>query len=159
MSNTYCTVEQLYALYDERSVSQLSNDNNSTTAADVTLQLHLDVAASKLDGYLTGRISPVPMTSPPMMFTRFVAAWTMKTLYLRRSDCPTTIANDVKEADDWIELFIKGIVGIPNQTRAQPEITSSGSTDGTSRFDNIPGFSPGPRSTGTSKGLNWNGGL
>lgn len=158
MSNTYCTLSQLNSLHDARVVAQLSNDANSTTATDSVVQLLLDIEASNLDTVLAGRVSPVPMTSPPALFTKFVAAWTMKALYLRRGDLPDTIKAQCQEADDWVAAFIKGMVGIPNQTRAQPELTSSGSTDGSSRFDNIPGFSPPPRTTGTSKGASWIGG-
>jgi phage gp36-like protein len=153
MSNAYCTLAQLYMLYDERTVKQLSNDQNSAQANETKLQFVLDVAASYLDTIFDGR-ETLP-ASIPLYLTKLCATQCMKQLYERRTDMPKSLAKEVSEADKWIELYLQRKVNVPGGGREQPGLVASGDVQGRSQIDNIfdrNGIGRRPSSTTTSGG-------
>lgn len=150
MSNAYCNYAQLVLLYDKRVVDMLSNDTNQPVPT-TAVEMALDTAASRFDSIFTGRAT-LPISPMPLILTKYVAALAMRHLYARRSDLPDEVKADAKEADQWIKDYINARVNIPGQARKQPELTSSGTLDGTSAFDGIPYFSPAGSLTSTSKG-------
>lgn len=66
MSNPYCNLPQLFALFDERVQLQLSGDQNTQQGKMANLQFLLDMQAAELESYLDGRVAlPVPFTTVP----------------------------------------------------------------------------------------------
>ena len=150
MSNVYCDVPTFCALYDVRTMAQLSNDDDVPEATVATIQTILDMEASELDSYLTGRYG-LPLVSPPGVLSKWVAAKTAGRLFARRNDKPKQVEADEAWAAEFLKNLMDGRIGLAGIDRAcQPTLSSSDSTDGTSRFDWLYGF--GPSETGVSKG-------
>lgn len=64
--NPYCSVAQLFALYDSRTLLQLSGDQNSAAGQPANIQTLLDLEAGELNTYLNGRFSlPIPLLTVP----------------------------------------------------------------------------------------------
>lgn len=132
--NVYCTKAQFALLYDVRTMHQLSQDDGTGEAFGVgSLELMLDLAASELEAVLAGRFA-LPLVSVPKILTRWVAVKAAERFYQRRVGSPDKLADDVKWADEWLELLRLGKVGLPGNVRAQaPQLTSSESLRGVSR--------------------------
>ena len=155
MANAYCTLSQLTDFYDERTLGMLSNDQNVRAADEDRIQSLLDVAASELDSYLDGRFSIVPPI--PVVLTRWVAVRTAAFLFARRNERPKQFDADETWMTQWMNDLINGRARLPGASTMLPEITSSDTFGGESRFDGVRGFSPPPSRTGTSKGARWPG--
>lgn len=141
-------------LYDSRVLAELSNDTDSATEDSTTLQFVLDVGASEVETELTGRIS-LPPGTVDLILTRLVAAKAVSGAYMRRGNLPDAVKLEYQWMEDWFEKFRNRLVKLPSAAwAAQPQLYSSGSKDGTSRFD--PGaafFDRGPTATETSRGV------
>lgn len=150
MSNAYCTPAQFFALYDRRSMLELSSDDNDRDGVLATVQTVLDVQASELESYLSGRWS-LPLASVPAVLTKWVAVTSAVRMYARRTDAPSSLNDDKKWAADWIEQLQRGVAVLPGIDRdVSPGLASSEFTDGRSRWDRVLGSYPS--ATGTSKG-------
>jgi phage gp36-like protein len=152
MSNPYCTIAQLYDMYDLRAVANLSNDTNSTSPLVSRIQNILDMQAGEMESYLSGRVTlPLSIISP--VLTKWVAVTTAARLYARRADKPKEIMSDEEWAKAWMDLFITGKVNLPGVDRSfAPALVDSNSKSGHSHFDYIFGGYPsinGPTGDGT----------
>lgn len=151
MSNAYCTPSQLFALYDERTLGMLSNDDNTRAANTSRVQTILDIQASELESHLAGRYA-LPLAIVPAVLTKWVAAKAASQLFGRRSDKPKGVTLDEQWADNWIKQLKDGDVSLPSvDTDAVPRLVDSDFTDGRSRFDRVFGYTPSP--TGPSRGI------
>jgi phage gp36-like protein len=151
MSNPYCTPAQFFALYDRRSMLQLSSDDSDRDGDLVKVQTILDVQASELESYLSGRWS-LPLVTVPAVLTKWVAVTAAVRMYARRTDAPSSLNDDKKWSADWIEQLQRGVVVLPGVDRGvAPTLTSSDFTDGRSRWDRVLGGLPS--ATGPSKGI------
>src|SRR5438132_3619216 len=131
-NNPYCTVAQFFALYDERTMGMLSNDNNTREANATRVQTILDIQGSELESHLAGRYG-LPLTSVPGVLTKWVAAKAASQLFSRRSDKPRGVTLDEQWADRWIEQLKAGDVSLPSiDTDAVPKLVDSDFTDGRS---------------------------
>src|SRR5688500_13184536 len=115
--NDYCTVAQFFAFHDRRVMKQLSGDENDPNGNAANVQLVLDAAASRLDSYLSGRVS-LPIASPPPAFlTMLVSDMAAGRLYGRRSDKPKAVDLAEKAAEEWVKDFSEGRAQIPGVAR------------------------------------------
>jgi phage gp36-like protein len=142
--NPYCQISDLYSRFDQRTIAQLSNDNNSGISVNANIQNILDDAAAELESHIAGRYGlPLPNT-----LTRWVAAVAVQRLYARRADLPAGVAAEIDWADKWIDLLDMGKISLPNIGRANtPVLEMSDYYNGQSRFNNLPYFDP-PALTG-----------
>lgn len=151
MSNIYCDIPGLQARYDERTIAELSSDNDSGTLNSTKVNIILDDQASELETILNGRW-PLEGESPlwvrPVVLTKYVAAKTMERLYARRVDIPDGTDRDIKWADQWAEDLIDGSISLPRQPRGnQAELLASRSFKGFSMTSGVFFLGFGPTKT------------
>ncbi len=121
MANPYCDLIKLAWFLDTRSFGMLGNDVNATTNADTTIaQGQLDAAAGELESHLSGRVT-LPLTSVPLVLTRWVAVKAAETFYGRRGDLPKQVKSAVDWADQWIKDFDAGRTSIDGAARLGPD--------------------------------------
>lgn len=151
MSNPYINQQDFLSLADVRDMLQLSGDANSSAGVPGNIDFILDMNASELDSYLSGRYV-LPLTDPPAICAKFVATRTKVALFGRRSTLPPGLKAEMEWADKWIEGIMDGRFSLPGIARANgPAVAASDSMDGTSRFDRVFGQYPSP--TGPSGSL------
>ncbi len=165
--NPYCDYATFFDLYDIRQMGMLSRDDNLRSPLQVRVQKLLDMQASRLDSYLAGRWSlplggttrwDVANGTMPGAFTIWVASHTAERSYLRRSDLPQAVKDDLKESDEWLKDLLMGVATIADTTGAPLDrstiatLDSSDFTDGRSRFDNRRDLFPPASPTGPSRG-------
>ena len=139
-------------LADVREMLELSGDANSSSGVPGNIDFILDMNASELDSYLSGRYT-LPLADPaPAICAKFVAARTKASLFGRRSTLPPNLKAELEWADKWIEGLMDGRFGLPGVARANgPAVAASDRPDGSSQFDRVFGQCPSP--TGPSGGL------
>ena len=153
MANTYCSIVQLGAFYDERTLGMLSNDANSREANTTKLQTLLDAAASEIDMVLMTASYTVPAFPVPGILTKLTAVLAAKMLFARRTDSPQSLSGDVQWAESVMDKVRTWRLSLPGLTHgAAPALISSEYLDGRSRFDRLPWLDGPPSLTGTSKG-------
>jgi phage gp36-like protein len=149
MSNAYATIDQLFALYDRRTMLQLSGDDNQHEGQTSNVQTILDMEASELESSLGAWT--LPLASVPLVLTKWVCCRAAWRLFARRSDVPAGIKADKEWSDKFIVDLRQGRVTLNNLPRAvQPTLQDSDFMDGRSRFDYVLGQYPSD--TGPSKG-------
>lgn len=152
MANSFCTLAQLYAVYDYRTLSQLSNDNNQREAVETRIQTIMDMQASELESMLAGRFA-LPLSVVPLVLTKWVAVTTAARMFARRADAPKGFDRDLKWADDFMKNLMDGQFQLNGVDRAKgPALHYSEYTDGRSRFDQVANFDRPPSDTSTSRG-------
>ena len=126
MSNDYCTIAQLKIFYDPRVIDQIMDDDHESVEQTSSLQTLLDVEASTLESYLTGRF-PTPPTdgdgNVPAVLTKVIAVRMMERIFSRRQGAPDGLANDVEWADGFMEDLRLGRANLKGLTRQQPSIS------------------------------------
>jgi len=139
VSNIYTTYADLIVLYDERTIAQVSGDQDSGALSQATIETIIDTAASELDSILEGRYS-VTAGNVPKVLTRWVAAKAMGMALMRRNKTSDAVKEDCKWADDWADKLIARKINLKSLTRTNaPEVVMASSGEPThSRFDNIP---------------------
>lgn len=147
MANQYINLGTFFMLYDRRTFKQLSGDQGQDQGEPSNLQFCLDVAASKLDSYLNGRVL-LPLTQIPLFLTGIVADMAAYMLFMRRPDCPDAIKQANERAMDWMNNFIAGGVTIPGADFAAPLLQDSNSRSGQSEFDTTYDTFPSPTAPG-----------
>lgn len=154
MPNIYCSLSQFLDQRDLRTVAQLSSDTNSQTPDTARVQRLLDLSASTLDSYLTGRY-PTPIPTPvPGVLTEMVANMTMAKLFARRTAIPQEIKDALAASMQWLNDLAKGLVSLPGIARQYgPQLIASDQIDGTSRMDGMPFVDAAPTPTSTGGGL------
>lgn len=139
MSNVFCQYSDLAVLYDNRTLSQLSSDDDGGALTQATIDTIIDTAASELDSILAGRYS-VTAGNVPKVLTRWVAAKAMGMALMRRNKTSDAVAADCKWADDWADKLISRKINLSGLSRTNTvEVVMGSSGEPThSRFDNIP---------------------
>jgi phage gp36-like protein len=148
MANPYCTVSDLVARYDRRTIFQLSNDANVTQADTDNVQTLLDDAASDFESYIDERYSlgNVRSASPmPNRIKAFICNRAAFNLFSRRERMPKFLEALYKLDTDWITKVQMGKINLPGITRAAaPIVADSSRPDGSSAFDYNFGWVPSP---------------
>lgn len=117
MANPYCDLTKLGWFIDTRSTGMLTNDSNSNNADATVAQGLMDVAASELTSHLSGRV-PLPLTSVPLVLTRWVATKAAESFFSRRGDLPKAVKAAVDWANQWIKDFDEGEVSLDGVQRS-----------------------------------------
>lgn len=148
MSNAYCTVQDLFARYDSRTILQLSNDNNALQANQDNMQVLLDDAASDFESYIDQRynLSNVRAASPmPNRIKAFVCNRAAFNHFARRERMPKFLEALYRLDTEWITKVQQGKINLPTITRAAaPIVADSSRPDGSSAFDHDFGWRPSP---------------
>lgn len=139
--NAYCTVEQYFMLHDQRTGSQLSQDRGDNAQNRLTIQFHLDIAASRISAILTQRF-PLPLVAVPLLVTQWCADLVAISLYGRRSDRPKSFDSLERQWEDFAKMLIEGTINLPDVDRnnSAPTLVASQFPSGNSQFDNLPDF-------------------
>lgn len=118
MSNVYCTIDQLFAVFDRRTMLEQSGDDNSHEGQLANIQTLLDMQASQLDSVLQGRYGTVPLTDTvPAVLSKWVAVTTAARLFARRNDIPQQVRADLEWAEGWMKELMDNKVGLPGVSR------------------------------------------
>lgn len=135
MANPYCSQNDLFAMYDQRVMLNLSGDKNASQGDLGNVQTLLDIQAGDLEAVLSGRY-PLPLPTVPLVLKKWVGITTAGRLYARRNDMPKGLAADLEWAKDWLKQLTDGVIGLPGIDRATaPNLENSTSLHGRSRFD------------------------
>lgn len=140
---TYCPLQNLKDMFDERGLADLSQDSGTQTTMDTARVTRIaDIAASKFDSVAQGRY-PVPCVlqdgSVPGVVTWYVAMEIIKTMFGRRADLPAFLKDEIEDARKWLEDLTNRKVSLPGLDRSNvPVLEKSDRTDGSSRFDRFP---------------------
>lgn len=143
MSNSYISVVQLFQFFDERTAKALSGDKNAPEGSAPNILAMADAEAARVETYLTGRVTLPPTNATTLNFLRMLIADLVQArLYMRRTDAPEAVIKAGRDARDWLEDFMKGLVGLPGETPAKPALHRSRHLDGRSDFDTVLGICP-----------------
>lgn len=142
--NSYISVVQLFQFFDERTAKGLSGDKNAPEGSAPNILAMADAEAARVETYLTGRVAALPPTNATTLnFLRMLIADLVQArLYMRRTDAPEAVVKAGRDARDWLEDFMKGLVSLPGETQAKPALHRSRHLDGRSDFDTVLGISP-----------------
>lgn len=154
MANLYATLTQFNAYYDQRTLAELSNDEDGETIDSAKVDLILDDAADELDALLAGRWPTQAEASAatwvrPGFLRRWVIVKAAQRMFGRRFDLPASLEADIAWADGIETKLIEGTISMPNMGRSNgiALLASNGRGQGEDRVtDNMLDLGFPPRS-------------
>ena len=136
MANYYCDITAIKLRYDNRTIKQLSNDEDTYAQVNGRIDAALDDAASELDTYLEGRwpvSGQAPTWTRPQVLTRACSAIAMGHMFGVREDEPPKVKSERTWVDGWLMKLAEGLISLPGEPRANaPELLASRSFKGCS---------------------------
>jgi phage gp36-like protein len=119
---TYCTVDDLLRLYlSNDQLIQLTDDAGTGVVDPDKVDAAIADAQEEIDGYLRGRLGPLPLNPVPALIVSIATAISAYKLYRRRLNltCPDSCTADYKDAIKKLEKIQEGKITISAQDAAR----------------------------------------